>query len=95
MTKGVFCLILHKDILRKAMPALPNSHFEPIIELTANREAIIEGCQGIVEYNDSVATINCKSFLLTFEGFDICLKSLSDNCISVTGSFTGICFSVL
>jgi len=95
MTKGVLLLKLHKDSLKKVMPALPNPHFEPIIELTSNREAIIEGCHGIVEYNDCVATVNCKAFLLTFEGFDICLKSLSDNCISVKGRFTGISFSLL
>ncbi len=95
MTKGVLFLKLHKDNLKNVIPALPNSHYEPLIELTANREAVIEGCRGIVEYNDCTATVNCKTFLLTFEGFDICLKSLSDNCISVKGNFTGIFFSLL
>lgn len=95
MTKGVLLLKLHKDRFRSIMPALPNPCFEPLIELISNREAIIEGCRGIVEYNDTTATVNCNIFLLTFEGFDICLKSLSDNCISVKGRFTSISYSML
>lgn len=85
----------NKKYIKSLVPALPNPRFEPIIELTSNREALVEGCAGIVEYNDSSATINCRSFLITFEGFDICLKSLSGDAFSVTGSFCNISFSVL
>lgn len=95
MTKGVLFLKIHKNELKKIIPTLPNPNFEPLIEITGNREAIIEGCCGIVEYNDSAATVNCKAFMITFEGFDICLKSLSCNCVSVKGSFTNIYFSLL
>ncbi len=95
MTKGVLILRIHKENFKAKMPALPNPHFEPIIELNSNREAIIEGCSGIVEYNDCIATVNCKVFLVTFEGFDISLKALSRECISVKGSFTSVSFSAL
>lgn len=83
----------YKYSLKTHVPALPNPHFEPIIELTSNREALIEGCQGIVEYNDCIATINCKSMIITFEGFDISLKNLAGDVFSVTGNFTGISFT--
>lgn len=82
----------YKENIKSFLPTLPNPRFEPMIELTANREAVIEGCHGIVEYNDCKATINCKSFLITFEGFNIGLQALSGDCISVTGSFSGISF---
>ena len=95
MTKGVLLLKLHRERIRDSVPALPNPHFEPMIELISNREAIIEGCNGIVEYNDCVATVNCRLFLLKFEGFDISLNSLSDNCISVKGRFTCVSYSML
>ena len=93
--KGVFILDIIKNNLRTIIPALPNPHFEPIIELISNREAIIEGCNGIIEYDDCTATINCRIYLLTFDGFNICLKMLSKDCISVTGNFTNISFSGL
>lgn len=95
MTKGVFVLNINIDNLKAFIPTLPNPHFEPIIELTSNREALIEGCLGIVEYSDCLATVNCKVFLVTFEGFGICLNTLSKDCISVTGCFTKISFSSL
>ena len=91
----VIFLKIHKDNFKSKVPALPNPYYEPIIELTSNREAVIEGCTGIVEYNDCRATVNCKQYLVTFEGFDICLKSLSKDCISVKGRFNTISFTML
>lgn len=83
------------DKIKNKIPALPNPHFEPIIELISNREAVVEGCSGIVEYTDSSATLNCRLFQLSFTGFDICLKALSGDSVCVTGNFTDISFSVL
>ena len=85
----------YKNNLKSLVPALPNSHFEPVIELISNREALIEGCKGIVEYNDTLATVNCKSILVTFEGFNISLKNLTGDIFSVSGNFTNITFSVM
>lgn len=82
----------YKDSLKALLPPLPVPSIEPVIELTSNREAIIEGCSGIVEYNDCTATVSCKSMLITFEGFDISLKTLTGSCICVTGNFTNISF---
>lgn len=95
MTKGVFLMNINTEKLNSFIPALPNPHFEPIIELTSNREAIIEGCKGIVEFNDCIATVNCKAFLLTFEGFNISLQNLTRDCIAVRGKFTSISYSLL
>ena len=83
------------DKLKSKIPALPNPRFEPIIELVSNREAIVEGCCGIVEYTDSSATLNCRIFQISFNGFDICLKTLTGDSVCVTGNFTDISFSAL
>ncbi|MBE6785095.1 MAG: hypothetical protein E7538_02510 [Ruminococcaceae bacterium] len=95
MSRGVFGMNKYKENIKLHMPALPNPHLEPIIELTSNREAIIEGCSGIVEYNDGKAAVSCKSLLIAFEGTDISLKTLSGDCVSVTGTFSAISFSSL
>lgn len=86
---------MNKENFKKVLPVLTNLHSEPHIELISNREATIEGCHGIVEYNDSIATVNCNMFLISFEGFDISLNSLSDNCITVKGQFSAITYSLL
>ena len=83
----------YKENIKLFMPTLPNPHFEPIIELTSNREAIIEGCNGIIGYNDCEASIKCKSFIISFRGFDISIKTLSGDCVSVCGQFNNISFS--
>lgn len=67
----------------------------PFVELNGNREAIIEGCDGIIEYDDVRAVINCRSHTITFSGFGICLCNLSVDSIKVTGNFTDISFSEL
>lgn len=95
MTKGVLILNNRNSILKTFIPPLPNPHFEPLIELISNREATVEGAYGIVEYNDCIATINCRTYLLTFEGFNICIQTLSKDCISVKGKFNNISFSQL
>ena len=74
------------------MPTLPNPRFEPLIELISNREAVIEGSKGIVEYSDTLIDINCKCFILRFEGFNLTIKSLAAECISVSGNITQISF---
>lgn len=73
------------ELHREYMPTLPNPHFEPMIEIVSNREALIEGSKGIVEYSDTEIDINCGCFVLKFTGFDLTIKSLSVNCISVSG----------
>ena len=35
----------------------------PCVELNANRQAIIEGCEGILEYNATTVRLNCKSMV--------------------------------
>lgn len=93
MSRSVITLNNYIHNIKMQMPTLPNPRFEPVIELTSNREALIEGCHGIVEYNDCKATINCGAFLITIEGFDISLRSLSGDAFCVTGKFSAIAFT--
>lgn len=88
---------MKKNYLKQenVIPALPNPHFEPIIELFSNREATIEGCAGILEYTDTYVSINCKSYVVNFKGFNFSIKSNPDFGITVNGSITDISFSSL
>ena len=91
MAKGVIKLIKKRDtLLNNIVPPLPNPNFEPRIELTSDREAVIEGCDGILEYDDTKAVINCKNIIFSFEGFSLNLKALSTETIIVSGRITNL-----
>ncbi len=93
--KGVIFLAAKKDLRKRYTSALPDSAFEPTVELISNKEAMIEGCSGIVEYNDTLVTVNCKKITVSIEGADINLKTLASDIVEVTGTFTNISFSML
>ncbi len=75
------------------IPALPNSHFETMLEIISDREAVIEGCSGIIEYNDTTVSVNCRSMIITFGGFNFSIKALTADSVCVTGKITDINFS--
>lgn len=96
MEKGVIPMSKKNQSLKKNyMPALPNPHYEPLIEIYSDREAVIEGCAGILEYNDSCVSVNCRCFVLNFKGFNFCIKSNSKDSITIYGKITEINFSHL
>lgn len=86
-------MALKRENRKRSAASIPVSTLEPLIELVSNKEAIVEGCAGIIEYNDTAVSINCKKAIITFEGADITLKTLSSDIIEVTGVFSGIYFS--
>jgi len=75
------------------IPPLPNPHFEPFIEIISNREINIEGCLGIVEYNDTFVSVNCKVFLINISGFGLCIRSDDKETVLINGEITSVNFS--
>lgn len=94
MTKGVKAMNrMFRNLKIDAIPTLPNPHFEPLIELISNREAVAEGCCGILEYNDCCIQINCKTYIISFKGFNLTLTALTNDTVSVKGKITDVIFS--
>ena len=60
------------------------------IELMGNTEAIIEGCQGVLEYDESVIVLSLGKMQIKFEGEDLSLKCMSDTDAIVQGRFVTI-----
>ena len=65
----------------------------PEIELLGNKEAVVEHCQGILEYDDTVVRINTGKMVLKFTGRNLRLKTMTDESVIVEGSFTTIEFA--
>lgn len=51
------------------------------LELNGNREAIVEGCTGILEYNDYSIKLNTAKYVICFMGTDLQIQ-----CMTTTGA---------
>lgn len=50
-----------------------------------NQEAIVEGCTGIIEYNDNVIRLNTPKFILRFTGRNLQVSCMTEDSIIVRG----------
>lgn len=64
----------------------------PQIEMTGNREAVVEGCQGIVEYDETSIQLRTKYHILQFTGADLQIKTMTDTSVVVQGMIAGLSF---
>lgn len=64
----------------------------PHIELCSNCEAGVEGCAGIIEYDESLVRLNCKSVTVKFSGSRLSIGNLSGGFISVNGKISSVEF---
>lgn len=66
----------------------------PHIEMSGNREFIIEGSRGILEYDENLVKISAGKFAVTVFGRDLELKNLTDDSCIVTGNIDNVSFGV-
>lgn len=62
----------------------------PRVELCADKQAVIEGCVGVLACNETGVRLNCGALVLELEGESLCLNHLSDALVSVSGSITAL-----
>lgn len=64
----------------------------PHIELDSDKSALIDGCAGVVEYDEKTVRINCGNKVVKFTGCNLSIKALSVNRICVSGKIFSIEF---
>lgn len=64
----------------------------PHLELSGNREAVIDGCKGILQYDENVVKIKTGKMMLRFTGTGLNLRSLTDSSLVIEGFISGIEF---
>lgn len=62
------------------------------IDLMSNREALIEGCKGVVEYNEDYIRLNLGNMGVRFCGRSLQLRSMNEECVIVEGFIQSIEF---
>lgn len=60
------------------------------IELSGNREAIIEGCQGVVEYGDNLISLNTGKLTVRVCGCGLTIVSMQNGQAVIKGTITGV-----
>lgn len=69
--------------------ALPDfSHFE----INSNKEVIIEGCRGILQYDENIIRVNMGKMVTSFCGRNLSLKCLDSDSLVIIGFITSIEF---
>ena len=63
------------------------------IELTGNREISIDGCRGILEYDESVVRLNLGNMIIKITGAGLTIPSMAAEQTTVTGSIACVEFS--
>lgn len=62
------------------------------IELSGNRRAVVEGCRGILEYEEGVIRLNTGSGILRFIGRELGLSCMTEESAVVTGVILSVEF---
>ena len=62
------------------------------IVLSSNREAVVDGCKGILEYSDSVIRINMGNMVVRFIGRGLDIRSLTADQAVVAGFIVSVDF---
>lgn len=64
----------------------------PHIDLDSDKSALIDGCAGVVEYDEKIVRINCGRKIVKFIGCDLSIKALSVSRICVSGKIFSVEF---
>ncbi len=63
------------------------------MEINGNSEAKVEGCRGVLEYDDDIVRIKTDKGVVRFSGRCLAIKCLTADSLVVAGSITCIEFS--
>lgn len=73
------------------VPKLLKPHM-PHIEMEGNREVILDGCEGVIEYNEDSIKLKAGTLLLTFTGEGLTVKSYANTEAIIEGTLVSVSF---
>lgn len=73
---------------------MPPALSAPFIELNGNRELLIEGSRGVLEYTPSVIRVNTADMIVTVSGRELDLRCISASALIIDGFITDIGFTM-
>lgn len=83
----------HSDVHKNRESVLQNLFADiPELSFRGNREVVIEGSRGVLEYSENVIRINTSIGLLCFEGRNLNLRCISSSELIIDGFVTKVEF---
>lgn len=80
-----------KQSKKKITPS-ENIGFSPQLTVTGNREAVLEGCRKIKEYDDGRLTFSMGNINVCFCGNNLIIKNYGKDFAVISGEFSDISF---
>ncbi len=80
--------------IRRFLPELPPMTALPCIEFSGNREVVIEGSKGVLEYSPDCIRVNTCCMVISVSGRELNLRCISDTALIIDGFITAAEFSV-
>ena len=65
---------------------------EPKIEMLGNREMIIDGCKGVVEYDEAIIKLSLGEYVLSLSGDNLLINSFDNSVAVISGQICEISF---
>ena len=66
---------------------------KPHIELCSDKIATIEGCKGIIEYNENTVRVNCGKLIVKCCGDALSINAPNSDTITVSGTIISVEYS--
>jgi sporulation protein YqfC len=66
---------------------------EPRIEMTGNREAVIDGCKGVVEYAENSIRLSLGEIVMSLSGDNLLIQSFDNDVVIISGQISDIDFT--
>lgn len=73
---------------------LPPMNRTPCIEFSGNREVVIEGSKGVLEYSAECVRVNTVGMVISLSGRELNLRCISDSSLIIDGFITNVEFTV-
>lgn len=64
----------------------------PRIEMTGNREIIIDGCKGVVEYTENNIRLSLGENVLSLSGGNLIIQSFDNDVVIINGQISDVDF---
>lgn len=65
---------------------------EPKIEMLGNREMIVDGCKGVVQYDETLIKLSLGNCVLSLSGNDLVISSFDSSVAVINGQICDISF---
>ena len=62
------------------------------IELSGNREALVDGCRSVLQYEDDVIRLSTGRRVVRFQGSDLMIRTMQQNQLLISGTILSIEF---